>query len=118
MGAFTGTVLLVEDDYDLRNVLALQLASMGFTVLQAGNATSALQIAEAHSGPIRLLLTDVRMPGLTGPALAQRLCASHGEMRVLFMSGDPNPASAYLHKPFTREALLDALTEILPAQAG
>jgi FixJ family two-component response regulator len=83
----------------------------------------ALAVSRKHGGPIDLLLTDVVMPGLSGPQLAQKMCLTHPGMQVLFMSGYTDEALgqhgvleegiALLEKPFTRGSLLRKLREIL-----
>jgi len=108
------TVLLVEDEQTLRNLTRNVLQSMGYTVLEAGNGTQACKISEQHREKIDLLLTDVVMPGMNGPALAEQLLVQRPEVKVLYMSGYTGQAvgqgvlpegSNFLPKPFTREKL-------------
>jgi two-component system cell cycle sensor histidine kinase/response regulator CckA len=117
------TILLVEDEPALRTVTGAMLQRGGYSVLEAANAAEALAVAEGHAGQIDLLLTDVIMPGMNGPALAAKLARTRPQMRVLFISGYTGSyvahrglieeSSLLLQKPFTSEALLRKLHEIL-----
>jgi DNA-binding response OmpR family regulator len=118
-----GTVLLVEDDEQLRRLTHRALAAQGYTVLEADGGTTALDIARRHKGPIELLLTDVIMPDTNGRKLADMLRPSRPGLRVLYMSGYPDgaiathgmlePGAAYLAKPFTTEAIVRKIRELL-----
>jgi signal transduction histidine kinase len=123
-GKLSGTVLLAEDDDDVRALAGQILARQGLTVLTAGDGQAALALARAYQGPIHLLLTDVVMPGgLNGVELATALSASRPQLRVLYMSGYTDNAliehslskrgTGYLQKPFTPDALTCALVEVL-----
>ncbi|HTU95014.1 MAG TPA: PAS domain S-box protein [Solirubrobacteraceae bacterium] len=81
------TLLLVEDEPALRMLVVTTLEEAGYLVLQAGNGLDAIALAERHRGDIDLLLTDVVMPRLSGPELAQKLRALRPGLEVLFMSG-------------------------------
>jgi PAS domain S-box-containing protein len=117
------TILIVEDEDAVRDVARRILAGQGYVVLTARHAAEALAIAESHVGPIDLVLTDIVMPGLGGPALAERLSAEHRGLRVLFMTGytdadmlrrdrrDTSPP--VVMKPFTIESLLEAVRAVL-----
>ncbi len=117
------TILLVEDDEQVRAVTCTVLRDAGYTVLDAQNAGEAFLISEQHKGEIQLLLTDVVMPRLSGPELAAKLGPTRPAMRVLLMSGYvdnhrgalPESAAALplLMKPVTPEALLRKLREVL-----
>jgi signal transduction histidine kinase/CheY-like chemotaxis protein len=117
------TVLLVEDEAGLREMVRECLEASGYTVLEARQAAHALEIAQAHAGPIHLLMTDVVMPGVSGRNLAQTLTASHPETTVLYMSGYTDDAVvlhgvlaedvAFLQKPFTIRALVQKVREVL-----
>ena len=116
------TVLLVEDEAELREVLHEQLESLGYGVLAADGPEAALARSRRHPGPIDLLLTDVIMPGGNGRDLAQALRAHRPGLRVLLISGysadvlsrsGADHGLRLLHKPFTLEALSAALREIL-----
>src|SRR5437667_726691 len=120
-----GTVLLVEDDEQLRRLTHRALATQGYTVLVAERGSMALDIARRHRGPIDLLLTDVVMPDMNGPKLAEMLRVARPELRVLFMSGYPDDAItnqgmlehgvAYLAKPLTTEGIARKVRDVLGA---
>jgi PAS domain S-box-containing protein len=118
------TVLLVEDDRQVREVALAILRRHGHIVIAASDGDEAQRACEAHPHPIQLLLTDVVMPGITGRELAHRLRALRPELRVLCMSGyndavgDPDPEIAYLQKPFTAEALMIAVRGVLDGAHG
>ena len=121
------TILLVEDEDAVRNLTRRLLENGGYTVLPAGDAESALEIARRHAGRLDMLLTDVVMPGLSGPELARRLMPSWPGLRVLYVSGYPDeamasqgllePDSSFLQKPFTPETLARRVREILDSRA-
>ena len=122
------TVLLVEDESDLRELAGEVLAARGYAVLQAGAPAEALQLAERHAGPIHLLVTDVVMPGMSGRELADRLLRAYPALRVLFMSGYTDtaivhhavldPGTPFLHKPFTPDALARKVRDVLDQPRG
>jgi CheY-like chemotaxis protein len=118
------TVLLVEDSRPLREVARQFLREAGYTVVEAEDGTAALSAMRKHTGPISLLLTDVVMPGLSGPQLAKELrSGAFPGLPVLYMSGYTDEALSnhgaleegvvLLEKPFTRGALLRKVREIL-----
>jgi PAS domain S-box-containing protein len=119
----TGTVLLVEDNEVVRKIAHQILQRSGYAVLEAVDGEDALRRYEQHPEPIRLLLTDVIMPGINGRELAERLAARHPTMKVLFMSGYTDDVlsrhgglgldTAFLEKPFTCDALLLKIHEVL-----
>jgi PAS domain S-box-containing protein len=119
------TILVVEDDEQLRHLTHRALAAQGYTVLEADRGNTALDIARRHKGRIDLLLTDVVMPDTNGRKLAESLRATRPGLRVLFMSGYPDGAIlhngmlehgvAYLSKPFTTEAMTRKVRDILDA---
>jgi len=121
----SGTVLVVEDDEQLRRLTHRALAAQGYEVLEADRGRSALDAARRHEGPIDLLVTDLVMPDTNGPKLAETLRAARPGLRVLFMSGYPEGAIvhhgmleagvAYLAKPFTTEAITRKVREVLEA---
>jgi two-component system, cell cycle sensor histidine kinase and response regulator CckA len=110
------TVLLVEDEEEVRALARDVLEMHGYVVLEALDVADAVRIAETHAGPIHLLVTDVMMPGASGPELARRLRAGRPELRVLCMSGYPERAdqrvageagwNAWLQKPFAPDDLM------------
>ena len=116
-------ILVVEDDDQVRTVVSKGLPRLGYEVLVVRNAEEALALVEKHHGRIDLLLTDVVMPGLSGPQLADRLTAHRPETRVVFMSGYPeaqDPAlgfsldgRSYLQKPFALAELAEKIRTAL-----
>jgi len=119
----TETVLLVEDDDALRALGIHSLQRHGYKVLDAANGSQAMDIAEKHAGPIHLLLTDVVMPGFSGPELANGLLSFRPEMKVLFMSGYTyelivghgvlDKEVTLVEKPFSIDLLLRTVREVL-----
>jgi two-component system, cell cycle sensor histidine kinase and response regulator CckA len=113
----------VDDAGPLRGLTRLLLEGCGYTVLDSGDPADAIDIAKGHNGPLPLLITDVVMPGFSGPILAKRLCALRPEMKVLYTSGYANDEiaqngligtdHAFLEKPFNRDALIRKVREIL-----
>ncbi|MEO8634556.1 MAG: ATP-binding protein [Gemmatimonadales bacterium] len=112
----TGTILLVEDESSVRQLVRRVLQRDGYRVLEAANGAEALLIAARHTGQIHLLLTDVVMPELSGPELVERLTPLEPGLRVVFMSGYSEqgvplegligPRRAFLPKPFPSRELL------------
>jgi len=117
------TVLVVEDEAAIRKLTNLILQKGGYTVLLAESPDAAEQIAGSYPGPIHLMLTDVVMPGMRGPELAERLLRLRPDLRVLYMSGYTDNAIAhhrfldagteFLQKPFTPLALMQKIREVL-----
>jgi PAS domain S-box-containing protein len=116
------TILLAEDEEDVRTLLCELLESHGHRVLEASSPANALVVADGFRGHIDLLLTDVVMPGGTGRDLARELMARRPEMKVLYISGYPEHGAPnrvlengvpFLPKPFTRDLLLAKLAQIL-----
>ena len=124
----TETVVVVEDDGFLRTVIRDVLVGAGYTVIEGDGPEAALESAEAHAGPIQLVLTDVIMPGLSGRQVSARLLARHPSARVLYMSGYTGFAAghqgalpaehAFLQKPFSADTLLRKVRETLDAPEG
>jgi two-component system, cell cycle sensor histidine kinase and response regulator CckA len=116
------TILAVDDDKAILNLLHQVLHEAGYRVLVAGGGWDAVREFESN-GPVELLLTDVIMPDLTGPVLAERLRSRQPDLRVLFISGfhDADLVQRFvtrkgftlLPKPFTVEALLRVVREAL-----
>jgi signal transduction histidine kinase/CheY-like chemotaxis protein len=117
------TVLVVEDEADVRDLTREMLESLGYAVLEAGRPSEALLVSKQHLGPIHLLLTDVVMPEVAGNRLAERLTSGRADMKVLYMSGYTDdaivrhgvlePGTRFLQKPFSRETLADKIREVL-----
>jgi CheY-like chemotaxis protein len=124
-GAGSETVLLVEDDARVRAFASRALAESGYSVLEASCPSEALARSAAHEGPIDLLVTDVVMPEMHGPALADALLADRPGLRALYMSGYTeqlieaqgvtDAAAAFLEKPFSRAELCRRVRERLDA---
>ena len=124
------TILLVDDDQQLRRLAHTVLSKSGFTVIDAENAEAAWRISKDHRGPIHLLLADVVMAGPGGPEIARRITNERPEMRVLYISGYAGDTIlqhgvfesgiAFLPKPFAPERLVEKVKEVLqsPPQAA
>jgi signal transduction histidine kinase/CheY-like chemotaxis protein len=121
------TVLLVEDEQSVRELVREMLEARGYTVLEARHGAQALVVAEAHAGPIHALVTDVVMPQMGGPELVTRLRPLRPGLRVLYISGypadpgferDPGQDARLLAKPFTADALASWLRDLLDGPGG
>jgi PAS domain S-box-containing protein len=123
------TVLVVDDEPEVLELASEILRRVGYTVLEAVDGASALELAGRHEGEIHLLVTDMVMPGMSGRDLAERLRALRASLRVLYISGyvhDPSARaalasehSAFVAKPFTPEYLTDRVRQLLAtADAG
>jgi PAS domain S-box-containing protein len=117
------TVLLVEDEDSVRQLVRETLESRGYRVLEAANGNAAIALAASHADPIHLIITDVVMPGLSGHELVQQLLPARPAIKVLYLSGYAQdafaaPAAAeaqktFLQKPFTLQSLTRKVREIL-----
>ena len=117
------TVLVVEDEQEVRSLIIRMLGREGYHVLTAPGGREGLEVARRHDGPIHLLVTDVVMPSLSGPELARRLKADRPEMEVLFVTGHAEDVAdahqladlgaGVLAKPFDTAALARAVHGIL-----
>jgi len=123
----TGTILLVEDEEMVRQMVYHTLSECGYTVLQAANGQEALGLCRQYPNPIHLLLTDVIIPGgMSGPEISQHLAPLQPKMKVLYMSGYPNNSIvhqnilkeglAFLQKPFAPNILAHKVRDVLDAQ--
>ncbi len=120
------TVVLAEDNEQLRKLLGGYLERLGYRVLAAAHAAEALGQARGHAGKIHLLVTDIVMPGESGRKLADQLTETRPDMRILFMSGYSDlamlgqglvePGLHYLQKPFTPAGLARRVREVLDAE--
>jgi PAS domain S-box-containing protein len=125
LGEGTETILLVEDEAQLRKLTCEILLKQGYSVLAAGGGAEALRHWEQHRDLIHLLLTDVVMPQMSGRELAEQLQASRPDLKVLYMSGYTNDviarhgvldsAIAFLQKPFTPDSLGRKVRAVLDA---
>ncbi len=121
------TVLLVEDDVVIRDLVGTILGKAGYTVLEAQSVYDATDIAATHEGPIHLLITDMVMPGMFGADLARQLGERRPEMRVLYISGyvgtgalqkaGVSAGEPFLAKPFTAENLTVKVRDVLEGRA-
>ena len=117
------TILLVEDELVVRRLVAEILESNGYSVLQAGDGPSALELLRRHTGPLDLLVTDVVMPGMSGPDVAGAVAAMRPGTQVLYISGYTDssvghhgvlePGVAFLQKPFAADVLTRKVREVL-----
>jgi DNA-binding NtrC family response regulator len=117
------TILLVEDDNQVRDIAGDILVQRGYTVLSAKSGEEALVMADRHNGSIDLLLTDVIMPGMNGRELYERMAARIPGIRVLYMSGYTGEVIThkgildegveFIQKPFTVSGLAGKVREAL-----
>jgi len=117
------TVLVVEDQEEVRKLTKRVLEARGYAVLAAANGAEALEIVDRHATRIHLMITDVVMPGMNGREVAERACARRSDLKVLFVSGYTGeavlqhrllePGVAFLQKPFTPDALARKTREVL-----
>ena len=116
------TILVVDDEPTVLGTVRDGLTAHGYRVLEALDGETALQMAQAHQGPIALLLVDVVMPGLSGPEVAMRLHAMRPDTKLLYMSGfstevtvvhGVSAGDALLVKPFSLETLGRKVKELL-----
>jgi CheY-like chemotaxis protein len=122
-GGGSETVLLVEDEESVRQLVHETLQARGYRVIEAENGEAGLRVAAEHTGTIDLMITDVVMPGMNGRELAKRLAASRPQIKVLYLSGyteeaiiqegGMEPGTAFLQKPFTLQVLSRKVREVL-----
>ena len=114
------TILVVDDiGFVLKLVVAI-LTAANFTVLQSKSGAAAIKLASEYTGKIDLLLSDVRMPGMSGPELGLALKQNRPDLHVMFMSGFPdgellvlNYGWAFIHKPFVAQRLAEMINVVL-----
>jgi PAS domain S-box-containing protein len=121
------TILVVEDDDAVRNLICMILQKQGYAVLRGKNGGEGLLVCEQHAGKIDLMITDVIMPAMSGSDLAGRLKAVRPEMKVLYMSGYTDSAivhhgvlaagTPFLEKPFPPETVARKVREVLDGRA-
>jgi len=119
------TLLLVEDESSVRHASGQFLSRSGYTVLEASDGADALRVSRQHSGPIHLMITDVVMPRMAGPKLAELLADERPDMKVLFVSGYAEKTvlqhgtvdltTGFLQKPFSLKVLARKVREVLEA---
>jgi CheY-like chemotaxis protein len=110
------TILIVDDERLVLGLLRRVLLDAGCTLLEAESGESALALSRSHAGPIDILLTDLKMPGMSGQELARTVAADRPDIRVIYMSGYSDQTASlprvgrgtasFLAKPFTRTTLL------------
>lgn len=109
------TILVVDDEQPIRELLAAILRRAGYRVLLAANGCEAVSIFEKQAGQIDLIITDVRMPGATGPYLLDHLLSIHPRLKCMLMSATACPdldhAVPFLAKPFSLFQLLNTVAE-------
>ena len=116
------TILFADDTELIRKLMCPFLRAHGYEVIEAADGAEAIAAAAQYPCPIDLLISDVVMPGLDGPALAGRLAHRRPEMKVLFISGYPDcdlgPGVAFLRKPFAPKSLVRKVAEVLSGSTG
>jgi PAS domain S-box-containing protein len=122
-GSSRETILLVEDEENLRQLTRQSLELQGYTVIDAPDGAAAIRLSQSNKGPIHLLLTDVIMPGMNGRELANQVSSNRPEVKVLYMSGYTenhighngtlDQGITLLQKPFTLPALQAKVREVL-----
>jgi PAS domain S-box-containing protein len=121
----TETILLVEDENAVRNIVRIVLTRYGYKVLEASNGNEALEVVRTYDQPIHMLLTDVVMPGMHGPEVAKAIASKMPSIRVIFMSGYVDDArtregladatASFIQKPFSSEDLAHKVRAVLDA---
>ena len=118
------TILVVEDQSVVLDLICLTLTRRGYTVLAAGGAQDALRLEREHQGEIALLVTDVLMPHMSGPQLVEQVLRLRPKIKILYMSGYTDGAieqhgtvAAFFQEPFTPKALERKVRETLDAPA-
>jgi CheY-like chemotaxis protein len=119
----TETILVVEDEEGVRNMVRAALTRLGYTILECSDPSDAVALCDRYAGQIDLLLTDLIMPRMDGSELARRVMVSRPQIRVLYMSGYAIesfakrgvrlPANVFLEKPFTTGILAERVREAL-----
>ncbi len=117
------TILVVEDEPQIRELIKILLSGYGYSVICVGDPLQAVTVSKQHDGPIHLLLTDVVLPGISGRQVAEQIAALRPETKILFTSGYTTNAIVhhgvldaglhFLQKPFTMQALATKVREVL-----
>jgi CheY-like chemotaxis protein len=115
------TILVMDDEEDLRDIMARRLRKLGYRVLEAGSEAEAIQVVREHHGPLDLFLSDMMLPDTNGRKVFDRLAAERPGLKALFMSGHPASAFSHLHveekdllqKPFAVAELSQKVREVL-----
>jgi DNA-binding response OmpR family regulator len=121
------TVLVVDDEEDLRDIMRRILERRGFSTLVAGDSQQAMAICRDHPGEIDVLVTDLGLPGVSGGELSREAAELRPRMRVVYISGRPKevavadgliePDALLVNKPFNAESLVEALRAVLAERA-
>ena len=121
------TILLVEDDWQVRRLTERVLTRSGYRVLAAASGDEALQLSDAALAEVDLLVTDVVLPGLDGPSLVRLLAERKPDLRALLVSGYADPRlvaeamndirGGFLQKPYTPDVLVGRIRELFAAPA-
>jgi CheY-like chemotaxis protein len=121
------TILVVDDEPEVRKLVSAMVSQFGFHVLTADSGEHALTLYKNHKGPIDLLITDVIAPGMSGPMLADKLAEMQPDLKVLYISGYDNThvvqkyvvekGHALLTKPFSLDEMKAKVREMLPVSA-
>lgn len=120
------TILLIDDDEAIRDVLGVILRRHGYRVLEAASGADALATANAHPDPVDVVVSDVVMPGMSGPQAVSQLQRSQPDVQVIYISGYDAPElqrrgvpadATYLQKPVTSQPLLRCLERLLGDRA-
>jgi CheY-like chemotaxis protein len=119
----TETILFVEDEESVRELVSEYLRGRGYTILEAPDGVQALELAEKHAGKMQLLITDVVMPRISGRELATRLTTARAGLKVLYISGYTDDSifrhgvleggMSFLQKPFNLKAIAQKVREVL-----
>jgi CheY-like chemotaxis protein len=122
------TILVVDDEPEIRKLVAVMASRPGYSVITADSGEHALTLFKNHKGPIELLITDVVQAGMSGPMLADRMIALQPDLKVLYMSGYDNTlvvqryvvekGHALLAKPFSAEQFRAKMHELLGVKTG
>ncbi len=122
------TILLVEDEESVRRVVARMLEHAGYQLISAANGVEAIALVDRYAGTIDLVVTDVVMPVMKGPAMVAQLCEGRPGLRVLYLSGYTDATVSqnglldaranFLQKPFASEALTRKVREVLDEPAA
>ncbi|MGK5679418.1 response regulator [Actinoplanes sp. URMC 104] len=122
------TVLVVDDEEDLRDIMRRMLERRGFSTLIAGDSQQAIAVCREHPGAIDILVTDLGLPGVSGGELSQAATELRPDMSVVYISGLPKEIAVadgligedalLVKKPFSRDVLVDALRSVLGERSG
>jgi DNA-binding response OmpR family regulator len=128
MSAERPTVLVVDDEEDLRDIMRRMLDRRGFDTLVAGDSEQAIEVCRAHPGDIDVLVTDLGLPGASGGELSRAAIALRPRMGVVYISGLPKDIAVtkgliaddalWVKKPFTADLLIEALRVVIAQRAA